>query len=223
MTSHIALIVAGGSGTRMQSTTPKQFMLLHGKPVLMHTLQAFAACSERVLVLPEHQIATWQTLCNKFQFTLPHRVVVGGNTRYQSVKNGLLSLDASADAIVSIHDGVRPLVDITTIDKCYAQAVQSANAIAAVKSKDSVRLLHNNQSQHVNRDEVYLVQTPQTFRLSQILHAYQSVPYTDTLTDDASVAEAAGYAIQLCEGNYRNIKITTPEDMAVAHALMQQS
>jgi 2-C-methyl-D-erythritol 4-phosphate cytidylyltransferase len=220
MLSHIALIVAGGSGSRMNSHIPKQFMLLHGKPVLMHTLQAFTSCTERVLVLPQHQLEVWQELCNEHHFLLSHRVVVGGNTRYQSVKNGLLSIDVSEEAIVSIHDGVRPLIDEETIEKCYTQALQSGNAIAAVKSKDSVRLLHNNQSQHINRDSVYLVQTPQTFKLSQILHAYQSVSFADTLTDDASVAEAAGYTIHLCEGNYRNIKITTPEDMAIAHVLM---
>lgn len=218
--THIALIVAGGSGSRMKTETPKQFLILGDKPVLMHTLSAFAHCSEIFLVLPEQQIETWNTLCKQHNFTLAHHIVLGGNTRYQSVKNGLEAMRHHQQAVVSIHDGVRPFVSQSIIDTCYAQALKHGNAIAAVKPKDSIRMQQGEFTISINRDLVYQIQTPQSFNLKLILAAYRNVPYNDKLTDDASVAEANGHPIYLCEGSYSNIKITTPEDMLLANALL---
>jgi 2-C-methyl-D-erythritol 4-phosphate cytidylyltransferase len=218
--AHIALIVAGGSGSRMLSDIPKQFMILGDKPVLMHTLLAFSSCDEIYLVLPQQQIDTWTRLCIEYNFTLPHHILSGGNTRYQSVKNGLDAMHHLQDAIISIHDGVRPLVSQSIIDNCYIQAIEHGNAIAAVKPKDSIRMQQGDSSISVNRDLIYQIQTPQSFKLQIILAAYHNVQYNDKLTDDASVAEANGHTIYLCEGSYSNIKITTPEDMLLAKALL---
>jgi 2-C-methyl-D-erythritol 4-phosphate cytidylyltransferase len=221
-TPHIALIVAGGIGTRMQTDIPKQFLLLNNLPVLMHTIKAFSHCQHIVLVLPDSQIPMWHKLCLEYNFDTSHLTIVsGGENRYQSVKNGLLPFSHLQQAIVSIHDGVRPLVSLNLINACFSTALQKGNAIAAVPSKDSVRMVRpNGISQHLDRSGIYQVQTPQTFKNADIINYYNQVPYNDTLTDDASVAEAAGQKIHLCKGEYSNIKITTPEDLAIAHALM---
>lgn len=219
------IIVAGGSGTRMQSTVPKQFLLLNGKPVLMHTAEAFHNSKtkpEIILVLPSSFHAYWEQLCREHNFHIPHQLVSGGETRFHSVKNGLDTINGDIEAVIAVHDAVRPLTSAQIIDESYIHAAKHGNAITAVKSRDSVRQLNNGTSTHLLRDEIYLIQTPQTFQSVQIKKAYLQ-PYNARFTDDASVIEQAGFPIHLIEGSYQNIKITFPEDIAIAEFIMKKS
>jgi 2-C-methyl-D-erythritol 4-phosphate cytidylyltransferase len=219
------IIVAGGSGTRMQSTVPKQFLLLNGKPVLMHTIAAFnrsAAKPQIIIVLHPDYHSYWEQLCKEHGFNIPHQLVKGGETRFHSVKNGLDAIADDTDALIAIHDAVRPLTSARIIDESYKYAARHGNAITAVKSRDSVRRLKNGISESLIRDEIYLVQTPQTFKAAQVKKAYLQ-PYDDKFTDDASVVEETGVKINLTEGSYQNIKITFPEDIAIAEWLIVHS
>jgi len=227
MTSYknYAIIVAGGSGTRMQAAVPKQFLLLCGKPVLMHTIEAFnnsAAKPQIILVLPAEYHTYWTDLCSVHNFNLPHQLVTGGQTRFHSVKNGLDTISDEEQSIIAVHDAVRPLTSGEIIDNSYQQAAQLGNAVTAIKSRDSVRLMNGDTSSCLNRDDVYLVQTPQTFQSAQLKQAYLQ-PYNTKFTDDASVVEAAGIKIHLTEGSHQNIKITFSEDMAIAEMFLGKS
>jgi len=212
-----ALIVAGGNGSRMESDLPKQFILLAGKPILMHTIEAFYNCnvSNIIVVLPQNQIAFWKELCIQFSFVLPHEIVAGGASRFESVQNGLVHCN-DAD-LVAIHDGVRPFINAEIINKSFEIAAQKGNAVAAVRLKDSIRKVDLLGNKNVNRDGYFLIQTPQTFKCNLIKEAYQAQDHIN-FTDDASVLEANGHAINLIPGDYKNIKITTPEDLLVAEA-----
>lgn len=217
-----AIIVAGGSGARMQAVVPKQFLLLNGRPVLMYTLEAFyqsAYQPQVILVLHPNFHTYWQQLCAEHQFTMPHQLADGGETRFHSVKKGLELVNDNS--LVAVQDAVRPLTDIAIIDAAYAQALEYGNAVTAVKSRDSVRSMRNGHSESLLRDEIYLVQTPQTFQSGLIKKAYLQ-PFNDGFTDDASVAEKDGAFIHLIEGNYQNIKITYPEDIAIAEMLLKR-
>lgn len=218
--SRFALIVAGGSGQRMVASIPKQFLLLKEKPVLMHTLQAFfnTGVNRIFLVLPLAHFDTWRNLCSEYDFNIPHELVEGGSTRFKSVSNGLRAIGNHV-ALVAIHDGVRPLVSQTLIERCFSEAAIHGNALAVVPSKDSLRMKKGEENLSVNRTDYVLVQTPQTFDLSKIQEAYLQ-PERDTFTDDASVFEASRGKIHLVEGEYSNLKITTPEDLKIAEALM---
>ncbi|MES2560556.1 MAG: 2-C-methyl-D-erythritol 4-phosphate cytidylyltransferase [Bacteroidota bacterium] len=214
-----ALIVAGGNGTRMGAEMPKQFLLLAGKPILMHTLQVFYQVQcELVVVLPEYQFSYWQQLCETHAFTIPHQVVAGGHTRFHSVQNGLAVIPEQT--LVAIHDGVRPCVSEMVIQATFDTAAKKGNAVAAVRPKDSIRLIDDEDNHSVNREYYRLVQTPQTFQSTLIKRAYAQSSHTD-FTDDAGVLEAAGTAIHLVDGDYRNIKITTPEDLVVAEQFLK--
>jgi 2-C-methyl-D-erythritol 4-phosphate cytidylyltransferase len=218
--TYYALIVAGGNGSRMGTELPKQFLLLHGKPVLMYTLEAFyQAGASLVLVLPEHQFGYWRDLCASHQFTIPHELVAGGGTRFHSVKNGLAKVPDNG--VVAIHDGVRPCISEAVIQRAYVMAEEKGNAVAAVKLKDSIRVTDGEDNHSVNREYYWLIQTPQAFRTDLIKAAYAQAAHAQ-FTDDAGVLEAAGSAIHLTEGDYRNIKITTPEDMLVAGVFMER-
>jgi 2-C-methyl-D-erythritol 4-phosphate cytidylyltransferase len=213
-----ALIVAGGNGTRMGGDLPKQFLLLAGKPVLMHTLAVFQKCKcEIVLVLPVTQISYWQQLCVTHQFTLKHTIVAGGETRFYSVKNGLETIPENT--LVAIHDGVRPCITQAVIQSTFYTASEKGNAVAVVKPKDSIRVMDGEGNHSVNREYYRLIQTPQTFNTTLIKQAYTQSSQNH-FTDDASVLEAAGNAINFVEGDYRNIKITTPEDMLLAEVIL---
>ncbi|MGZ3752104.1 MAG: 2-C-methyl-D-erythritol 4-phosphate cytidylyltransferase [Mucilaginibacter sp.] len=221
--NHYAIIVAGGSGTRMHSAVPKQFLLLNGIPVLMHTINVFHQSNAQpriIVVLHSDSHQYWTDLCTEHNFTIPHQLASGGETRFHSVKNGI-SLVEDDDAIVAIHDAVRPLVTKEIIDEAFDCAEQYGNAIVAIKSRDSVRQIKNNRSQSLNRDEIYLIQTPQTFQAAQLKKAYLQ-PYQESFTDDASVVEQTGVNINLVGGSYQNIKITFPEDIAIAEFLLKQ-
>ncbi len=211
-----AVIVAGGSGTRMGADIPKQFLLLAGRPVLMHTLERFAAC-QCILVLPDSQIVYWRGLCKAYRFTQPHTIVCGGASRSESVMNGLSHVPD--DALVAIHDGVRPLVAPTVIEESFEAAAQYGSAVPVIDCVDSLRHGTKEQNKAVNRAEYLLVQTPQTFQASLIKQAYTST--TDAIqTDDATVLEQMGQTIHLIKGNKGNIKITLPVDLKIAEALL---
>lgn len=215
--SKYAIIVAGGTGIRMESEIPKQFLLLNGLPILMHTLTAFEQYTI-ALVLPDDQRAYWQQLCQQHDFKVEHQVVSGGSTRFLSVKNGLDSIPNHG--LVAIHDGVRPLVDTVTINKSFELASTHGSAIAAVPLKDSIREVINGVNKTQNRADYRLIQTPQTFNISLIKKAYLCED-SSLFTDDASVMENLGEPIHLFEGSYVNIKITTPEDLQIAEALLK--
>ena len=221
--STYAIIVAGGSGSRMQSALPKQFIALCGKPVLMHTINAFynsQTSPQIILALNAGYHELWAELCSKHNFIIPHVVIAGGETRFQSVKNALDTIDGS-DALIAVHDAVRPLTSPNTIDEAYQCAAANGTAVVAVKSRDSIRQVTGGVSAALNRDKIYLVQTPQTFQSALLKKAYEQ-PYTVNFTDDASVVEQSGIKITLIEGNYSNIKITFPEDITIAEALINK-
>lgn len=215
-----AVIVAGGSGKRMATQVPKQFLPLQDKPILMHTLEAFHAYDahlQLVLVLPEAQVDYWLELCENHQFGLPHTITFGGKERYDSVKNGLLMVQQlrgpqAEKALVAVHDAVRPFIDTPLLQRCYEAAAVSGAVIPALPLVDSLRrLLEDGRSQAEDRSAYCHVQTPQIFDADALWQAYKN-PYQDSFTDDASVMEAAGHQITLVEGSRQNIKITTQED-----------
>lgn len=215
-----AIIVAGGSGTRMKSELPKQFIKLAGKPILMHTLEAFHFDNiQIILVLPKSQIPYWKELVDEHQFKIPHNIIAGGEQRFHSVKNGLSSIKAD-DGLVAIHDGVRPLIKRQIISESFEQAKRAGNAIASIQLKDSIRSITPQSNQQEDRTNFRLIQTPQTFKVQLIKRAFEQ-EHTPSFTDDASVLEQAGHSINLIEGDYKNIKITTPEDLLVAETLLK--
>ena len=219
-----AIIVAGGQGARMQLSIPKQFVLMAGKPLLMHTLQVFDACDlaiRIVVVLPETEMATWAALCRKYAFAVPHEVAAGGENRSASVWQGVKQL-GSQEGVVAVHDGVRPLVSPELIKRSFQQAEKHGSAVASVLLKDSIRKVHGADSKACLREQYRLIQTPQTFRVSLLRTAYETAT-GKVFSDDASLVEHSGHKIHLIEGEYRNLKVTTPEDLTVAAALFDQA
>jgi 2-C-methyl-D-erythritol 4-phosphate cytidylyltransferase len=223
-TSKYVIIVAGGSGTRMQAAVPKQFLLVNGLPVVMHTMLAFfnsGVNPDIVLVLHPDFHAYWHELCKKHSFSIPHLLVAGGETRFHSVKYGLSAIEGNDDALIAVHDAVRPLTSAFVIKTSYDHAGEHGNAVTAVKSRDSVRQGNADKSVSLLRDEVYLVQTPQTFKAGLLRKAYEQA-FSPKFTDDASVVEQTGIDIQLTGGSHENIKITFPEDIAIAELLLNK-
>lgn len=191
-------------------------MLINGRPILMHTLEAFSNCGFRpeiILVLHIEYHDYWESLCEKFDFKVPHKLAKAGTQRFDSVKNGLDLV--SGNAIVAIHDAVRPLVSIELINNSFKTAEEFGTAVAAIPVRDSVRQGDNERSVNLNRAEIFMIQTPQTFESKILRKAYQQ-PYRNEFTDDASVVEKAGYAIRLIEGENKNLKVTYPEDIRIA-------
>jgi 2-C-methyl-D-erythritol 4-phosphate cytidylyltransferase len=219
-----AVLVAGGSGTRMGADRPKQFLDLNGEPVLLHTLRRFAepilGVTAIVVVLPFDQFKTWQQLCAIHQVQIPHAMVAGGASRWASVRNGLAQLADYNKGVVAVHDGVRPLTPLAVIENTYAAAAEHGAAIAAVPPKDSVRGLSQQGSYALDRTRLRLVQTPQCFEIELLRRAYQ-LPELATFTDDASVVEDL-HPIRLVQGDYCNLKITTPEDLLLAEVLLRR-
>jgi 2-C-methyl-D-erythritol 4-phosphate cytidylyltransferase len=206
----------------MLSDTPKQFMLLNGKPILMHSIEAFYYSDlnpEIIIVLNIDFHDYWENLCLKYNFSIPHKLVKGGLQRFDSVKNGIKAVKGKA--IIAIHDAVRPLPSNQLITRSFLVAQQSGTAISAIKSKDSVRQSTENSSKALNREEIYLIQTPQTFQ-SEILNKAYLQEYRNEFTDDASVVERTGIAINVIEGESKNIKITFPEDILLAEFYLKQ-
>ncbi len=213
------VVVAGGSGSRMKSAIPKQFMLLKGKPVLMHTLQAFFdydANLSIILVLPPSQMDEWKILCSVHQVRLMHTLVPGGETRFHSVQHGLNTI--KEEGLVAVHDGVRPLVSAETISTVFQVAFEKGNAVPCIALNDSLRKVDGEKNETVLRSDFRLIQTPQCFQISLIKKAFEQ-SYRDTFTDCASVIEANGGKINLVQGNVENIKITTQVDFLLAESL----
>ncbi|PDH48458.1 MAG: 2-C-methyl-D-erythritol 4-phosphate cytidylyltransferase [Bacteroidetes bacterium MED-G21] len=217
-----AIIVAGGSGQRMESLVPKQFMELNQKPVLMHTIEKFYSAASSihiVVVLPKTHHGVWATLCQKHQFSIPHQICEGGASRFQSVRNGLkLCLE---DSIIAVHDGVRPLIHPEHILNLYNEAKSKSAVIPVFPILESIRKVEGEASKALDRSQYYSVQTPQCFSSEILLKAYQQKEQ-ETFTDDASVVEAIGKKIHLFNGDRMNIKLTTPEDFVFAEALLNR-
>ena len=213
-----AVIVAGGNGTRMGTSIPKQFVEVGGVPVLMHTLRLFGLCDHRILVLPADGHELWHYLCKKHDFYLPVELVAGGQTRFHSVLNGLAKVPN--DVLVAVHDGVRPFVARQVLERAFQVAEQHGSAVPAVEPVDSLRILKGQDSHAINRSMVRIVQTPQVFRSTELKKAYRQ-DYRDSFTDDASVWEAAGFPVCLVDGNAENIKLTRRQDLAMAEILLQ--
>ena len=221
------IVVAGGKGMRMGGETPKQFQLLGGKPVVMVTLERLHAIDpsmQLILVLPAEHIDMWFSLCKEYSFAVPLLLAQGGSTRFHSVQNGLAQVDDIDDALVGVHDGVRPFVSPKVLDNCFCEAWIHGAAIPMIDVQDSLRHIvgGNGVTEVVPRDRYRLVQTPQTFQAPMLKKAYAQ-PYVPQFTDDASVVEAMGVEVTLVQGCRDNIKLTTPEDMQLAEALLQCS
>ncbi len=219
---YYAIIVAGGKGLRMGGNVPKQFQLVGGRPVLMHTLQQFRnaiADLQIILVLPREQQDYWCERCRQYEFGVEHRVADGGQTRFHSVKNGLALIPDGEEGIVGVHDGVRPFASADLIRRCYAAAVEAEAVVPAVPVVESLR---HEERGAIDRKGYRLVQTPQTFSIPLLKAAYRQA-YREAFTDDASVVEAYGHRVAMIDGIRENIKLTTPFDMVVAEALLAES
>lgn len=215
-----AVVVAGGSGTRMQSVVPKQFLLLKDKPVLLHTLTRFYEADpsiQLILVLPEMHKSRWEEICQHYQFTVKHTVISGGPTRFHSVKSGLSVIQENG--LVAVHDAVRPLISKGFINRLFDEAEKKGNAIPVLPVQETMRLIQAGRSESVDRSLYRIVQTPQIFYVDKIKKAC-SQDYQDSFTDEATVMEMSGEQIFLVEGERFNIKITTPEDLTAAEKLM---
>jgi 2-C-methyl-D-erythritol 4-phosphate cytidylyltransferase len=216
-----AVIVAGGSGTRMGGNLPKQFILLKEKPLLFYPINTFLNTypdMEIILVLPIDHVGKGQEVIDAYFDKDRIHIAEGGDTRFQSVKNGLQLVQE--DSIVFVHDAVRCLVSKELIKRCYEMAVETGSAVPAIPSKDSVRLVNEEGNDPFDRTKVMLVQTPQTFHSKILLPAFQ-IDYKDKFTDEATVVEAFGIKISLVEGEENNIKITRPLDLQIAEQLMK--
>ena len=215
-----AIIVASGKGERMQTEIPKQFIEIHGKPILMHTLEVFHrydASIQLILVLSLENIKFWEELCKKHLFIIPHQIVIGGKTRFDSVKKGLAFIPDNI--LVAVHDGVRPFVSPETLTRCFNEADNHGSAIPVIDLVDSIRLITEDGSQNMDRSSYKLVQTPQIFYSEILKNAYEQ-EFTPHFTDDASVVEALGIKIELVEGNRENLKITTSYDLVLADFML---
>lgn len=220
------IIVAGGKGLRMGGDIPKQFIPVNGMPVLMHTIRRFREFDPQmhiVLVLPKDHQDYWRQLCDEYRFTDRHDIADGGSTRFHSSQNGIMALAEAPDSdIVAIHDGVRPLVSVETIGRCFTAAAESGAAIPVLPVIDTLRYVghadekgvNTEQGHNVLRSDYRVVQTPQTFRLALLRRAFTQ-PFSERFTDDASVVEALSEKVTMVDGNRENIKITTPYDLKV--------
>lgn len=217
-----AVIVAGGTGTRMGSATPKQFLMLQDRPVLYYTLKTFLEAYDDlqlILVLPEEYTEMGREIIDAYFDYDRIRITGGGETRFHSVQNGLQLVEG--DAIVFVHDGVRCLVSAELIHRCYNAALEAGSAIPVMPVKDSIRLLGDEDSEAIDRTRVVTVQTPQTFHSKILLPAFE-IDYKERFTDEATVVEAFGLKISLVEGEENNIKITRPADLLLAEALLAE-
>jgi len=208
----------------MGAPISKQYLPIAGLPILMHTLSVFHqvdSAIELILVIPKDDFAYWNELCEKFQFQIPHQLVAGGNSRFQSVKNGISAISFE-EGLVAIHDGVRPFVNVSVIQESFEKAAEKGSAVAVIALKDSIRKLSDDgKNFYQERQYFRLVQTPQTFDLKRIRKAFQ-VTELPQFTDDATVYEHQGWEVTLISGNPENIKITTPEDMDYAEYLAEK-
>ena len=215
-----AIIVAGGTGQRMGTTLPKQFLAIEGKSILLHTIGQFVTAYTDInfiIVLPADYIQDGKALITSSGLSQSFQFVAGGDTRFQSVKNGLAQADPAS--VVFVHDAVRCLLTPDLIQRCYQQAVEKGSAIPAVSSTDTIRILEGTQHHVVDRANVMMIQTPQTFNAALLKKAFEQA-YQPSFTDEANVLEASGKEVYLIEGEYENIKITRPLDLAIAEYIL---
>lgn len=218
----IAVIVAGGSGKRMGNVVPKQFLLLKNKPVLWYTIDTFLRAyndMEVIVVLPKEHIEKGKQIAAMFSAERKMTITEGGDTRFHSVKQGLQLING--EAVVFVHDGVRCLISVPLIQRCYNQAVEKGSAIPAVAATDSIRIERGGGHFVEDRQHVRIIQTPQTFLSSVLLPAFEQ-EYSEAFTDEATVVEAAGVPVFLTEGEYDNIKITRPVDLMIADRMLEE-
>ena len=224
LTPRYVIIAAGGSGSRFNSTLPKQFVELESIPMLMRTMEAFHQAIPKIqiiLVLPPEHIYLWEELTKKYKIEISHEVVTGGETRFNSVKNGL-DVISGDEGFVAIHDGVRPLVSKDLIQRVFKVAEDKGNAIPVISVNESLREVKGDKNAPVNRDDFRIVQTPQCFELTTIKKSFRQ-SYSAEFTDEASVVEANGDKINLIDGDTINIKITTPADLLIAESFYKGS
>jgi len=215
-----AVIVAGGMGSRMNHTVPKQFLLLNGKPVLYYTIKAFLqayADLQIILVLPEAHVSAGQEIIDAFFDYERIQITVGGRTRFHSVQNGLAMIND--ESIIFVHDAVRCLVTEDLIHRCYEAALEQGSAIPVVDSRDSLRMITDEGNEALERSRIKLVQTPQTFHSKILLPAFK-IDYKEKFTDEATVVESFGLKVQLIAGEENNLKITSPVDLLIAERLI---
>lgn len=215
-----AIIVAGGTGQRMGTTLPKQFLAIEGKSILLHTIDQFISAFSDinfVIVLPADYIHEGENIIAASGLSQSFQFVAGGDTRFQSVKNGLAQADPAS--IVFVHDAVRCLLTPDLIQRCYQQAVEKGSAIPAVSSTDTVRIIEGTKHHVVDRANVMMIQTPQTFNAAILKKAFEQA-YQPSFTDEANVLEASGKEVYLIEGEHENIKITRPLDLAIAEYIL---
>ena len=219
----IALIVAAGNGSRMNSAVPKQFLFIKNKPVLFYTIKAFIDAYhdiEIILVLPEEHIGKGQEIIDGYFDNKKFKIAPGGRTRFHSVQNGLALIE-DENAIIFVHDGVRCAVTTALIHRCYNEALKNGTAVPATACRDSVRMINDGGNKVLDRDKIKLVQTPQTFHSKILIPAFE-IDFKDQFTDEATVVEAFGLKVNLVEGEEENIKITKPADLFVVEYLMQE-
>lgn len=222
-TNRFAVIVAGGIGKRMKSGLPKQFMKLANQPVMLHTLRVFHDFDRElkiIIVLHSDYFNMWKSICEEYSCSVPHKVIKGGETRFDSVKNGLEAIN-NDNGFVAIHDAVRPLVNIDTISRCFDSAMKYGNALPAISPDESVRITVAGGNKPLNRKNIYLVQTPQVFSVARIKKAYMQ-EYKPDFTDDATVFETSGEKINIVAGDVLNIKLTTSIDLEFAETVLKQ-
>ena len=212
------LIVAGGSGNRFKDTTPKQFLIIKEKPLLMHTIERFSHLHEIYIVLPKNHVPLWEKLCMNYNFEIKHTVVFGGRNRFTSVKNGLSKIKNTD--IVLIHDGVRPVVSKKLIENLINSVDTNIGVVPVVPTNESIRYIDKTTSKAVNRENYYKVQTPQCFLFNEIFKAYNQ-EFNQIFTDDASVFESAREnKIITVKGEIDNIKITYPKDIHLVNTIL---
>jgi 2-C-methyl-D-erythritol 4-phosphate cytidylyltransferase len=225
MEQDYVIIVAGGKGLRMGADTPKQFLPIGGKPILMRTIEQFYNYSNNlhiIVVLPREQQDYWRELCRKHHFTVPHEVADGGSSRFESSRNGLALIPDDASGVVAIHDGVRPFVSPLVIARCIEAAREDFASIPVVPVTSTLRYVDSHHGgRNVQRSDYREVQTPQVFDIQLAKQAFRQ-PYQESFTDDASVVESLGCQVVMVEGNRENVKITTPYDLVVADVLLKQ-
>ncbi|MBL1407680.1 2-C-methyl-D-erythritol 4-phosphate cytidylyltransferase [Sphingobacterium faecale] len=229
MSNKIVIIAAGGRGSRFHSTLPKQYLLLDGYPVIMHTIDAFARIADRIIiVLAEQMKGTWEELCNEHHFKVPYELVIGGETRFQSVRNAIRHITGNSSkpldnaTVIAVHDAARPLVDHHLIQVSFDMALQGKCNVLAVPSTNSIRIGHQSDSRAIDRNTVWQIQTPQTFPAPILIEAFQQEEIPE-FTDDASVVERKGHPIHLLESNDRNIKLTFASDFKIAKLYLDET
>lgn len=217
----VAIIVAGGSGKRMNSDIPKQFLILGGDPVLIRSIRAFHQYNNEIeimVVLPHNQVKYWQRLCHKHRFNIPHEIIEGGETRHHSVKNAVNK--TGSGSLVAVHDGVRPLVSSALIRTCFDTAGILGNAVPVVELSESIREVKNKNNTWADRTRFRMVQTPQVFHSDILIEAFRQ-EYNEKFTDEATLVETAGQKINLIKGQPENIKITTQLDLCIATSILE--